>query len=169
MTPVIALTPFDVFEAELTGGGIVTRVLEAWSGGPVRAEVLSRDTIPASTETRTRLGVRDADKVGHRRVRLLCGARVLSEADNWFVPGRLTLDMRSALERTDTPFGLAIAPLVPRRRTLACERLDGDTVLKLHAVVLSVTGEALAEVVERYFVESLSPDYNVPAKSSLRA
>jgi hypothetical protein len=50
-------------------------------------------------------------------VQLWCGDRLLSEADNWYVPSRLTPAMNTALETTDTPFGKAVQELKPYRRT----------------------------------------------------
>lgn len=70
-------------------------------------------------ETRQRLGVPPGETVKYRRVALSCGGHILSEADNWYVPGRLTPDMNRTLETTDTPFGKAVAPLQPFRRTIA--------------------------------------------------
>jgi hypothetical protein len=63
--------------------------------------------------------VRDPSDVRYRRVALQCGAHVLSVADNWYVPGRLTPEMNALLETTDTPFGKAVQPLQPYRRTIA--------------------------------------------------
>ncbi len=70
-------------------------------------------------ETRQRLGVTADETVKYRRVALSCGGHILSEADNWYVPGRLTTEMNRTLETTDTPFGKAVAPLQPFRRTIA--------------------------------------------------
>ena len=57
--------------------------------------------------------------VRYRRVRLMCGAVVLSEADNWYVPGRLTPEMNRLLETTDAPFGRVVQALHFQRRTLS--------------------------------------------------
>ena len=54
-----------------------------------------------------------------RNVRLACGGHVLSEADNWYVPSRLTPAMNQQLETTDTPFGKVVVGLDPTRRTYA--------------------------------------------------
>jgi hypothetical protein len=56
-------------------------------------------------------------------VRLTCGDRVLSEADNWYVPARLTPEMNRVLDTTDTAFGRAVQPLNFRRRTLSAKLL----------------------------------------------
>jgi hypothetical protein len=78
---------------------------------------------PASAEQRARLGVGDTEPVRYRHVQLRCGDRVLSEADNWYVPGRLTAEMNRLLDATDTPFGRAVQPLAPYRRTLEVRML----------------------------------------------
>jgi hypothetical protein len=48
---------------------------------------------------------------------------VLSEADNWYVPSRLTPEMNRALETTGTPFGRVIQSLSPYRVTFSVELL----------------------------------------------
>jgi hypothetical protein len=48
---------------------------------------------------------------------------VLSEADNWYVPARLTPEMNHQLETTDIAFGRAIQALRFQRRTLSAKRL----------------------------------------------
>jgi hypothetical protein len=65
------------------------------------------------------LGVNEASAVRYRRVRLRCGDHILSEADNWYVPSRLTADMNKILDTTDTAFGRAVQALQFRRRTLS--------------------------------------------------
>ncbi len=154
MTPPAAETAFDAFMAELTAGGTVTQVLEAWAGGAVRAERIAAD-IPASPETRARLRVGPDTPVAFRRVRLMRGAVTLSEADNWFVPDRLTADMRETLESTDIPFGRAIAALSPRRETLGCTVIGDKTLLTIQALVVDTEELPVAEVVEVYRIESI--------------
>jgi chorismate-pyruvate lyase len=78
---------------------------------------------PASSEQRRRLQVDQDEPVKFRHVELACGDRVLSEADNWYVPSRLTAEMNAVLETSDTPFGRAIADLKPFRRTFAVDIL----------------------------------------------
>ncbi len=48
---------------------------------------------------------------------------MLSEAENWYLPGRLTPDMNHTLETSDTPFGRVVAPLDPYRQTFAARLL----------------------------------------------
>jgi hypothetical protein len=66
-----------------------------------------------------RLQVVLVSDVKYRRVELRCGSLVLSEADNWYVPRRLTPEMNTLLETSETPFGKAVQPLQPYRRTFA--------------------------------------------------
>jgi hypothetical protein len=47
----------------------------------------------------------------------------LSEADNWYVPGRLTVEMNRALDTSEEPFGKVVKPLGFQRRTLRAEIL----------------------------------------------
>ena len=76
-----------------------------------------------TAEVRQLLGVGPAEPVGYRHVRLHCGTHVFSEADNWYVPARLTPDMNKVLDTTDTPFGRAVQDLHFHRRTLAAKLL----------------------------------------------
>lgn len=78
---------------------------------------------PPALATRRLLEVGADEAVGHRRVQLVCGDVVLSEADNWYVPGRLTADMNRVLDTSDTSFGKVIRPLDPARRTIGMEVL----------------------------------------------
>ncbi len=71
---------------------------------------------PLTAEQRARLGLGPDEQVRYRHVRLACGDRVLSEADNWYVPARLTPEMNAALEGSDAPFGRVVRPLAPVRR-----------------------------------------------------
>jgi hypothetical protein len=84
------------------------RIVAARAPGPAR---------PPAQDQRRRLQVTEHDEVKHRRVRLRCGELVLSEADNWYVPARLTPEMNRLLDTTDTPFGRAVLPLEPYRQT----------------------------------------------------
>lgn len=107
-----------------------TRTLEEWCGEHRMAAepkiVATRVTgvrKEPSAEQLQRLNVRDASEVEYRRVELRCGAHLFSEADNWYVPARLTPEMNALLATTDTPFGKAVQPLAPYRRTIAVTML----------------------------------------------
>ena len=116
--------------AEILGASSATRELEEWCGEHRMAAEpkIVATRVPnvrkePSAEQLQRLDVRDASEVRYRRVELRCGAHVLSEADNWYVPARLTPEMNAALDTTETPFGKAVAPLRPYRRTIAVTML----------------------------------------------
>lgn len=78
---------------------------------------------PITPEQRRRLDIGPNEPVIYRRVELVCGEHILSQADNWYVPSRLTPTMNKALQSTDLPFGSVIAPLHPRRLTISVENL----------------------------------------------
>jgi hypothetical protein len=68
---------------------------------------------PVSLEQRQELHVTPTEPVRYRSVQLECGAVVLSEADNWYLPSRLTPEMNKLLDSTDTPFGKAVQAAFP--------------------------------------------------------
>ncbi len=78
---------------------------------------------PPSAEQRRRLEVGEGDEIKHRHVRLVCGDCILAEADNWYVPGRLSDEMNRLLDTTDIPFGKVVQALRPRRHPLAVTAL----------------------------------------------
>lgn len=116
--------------AEILASSSATRTLEQWCGEHRMADdpKIVAIVVPGvrkepSAEQLQRLGVDGASELRYRRVELRCGAHVLSEADNWYVTGRLTPEMNALLTTTDTPFGKAVQPLHPYRRTIAATML----------------------------------------------
>jgi chorismate-pyruvate lyase len=116
--------------AGILAASSATRTLEEWCGEHHMADdpkIVARRVgdirKEPSAEQLERLRVRDASEVQYRRVELRCGAHILSEADNWYVPGRLTPEMNALLTTTDTPFGKTVQPLHPYRRTVAVTTL----------------------------------------------
>jgi len=112
--------------AELLSHDSATLTLERWcearglaSPAQVVAERQHGAGAEPSSELHRLLAVSATDQIRHRRVRLRCGCRVLSEADNWYVPGRLTEEMNRVLDTTDVAFGRAVRRLNFRRRTLS--------------------------------------------------
>ncbi len=120
---------------------------------------------------RTDLGVGPEEPIRYRQVELTCGDEVLSSAENWYVPARLTSEMNRALDETRTPFGVVVGPLKFRRRTLASSflfeplpedwehhpRADFDAaasppphVLQHRAVLATPDGRPFSLVVETY-------------------
>jgi chorismate-pyruvate lyase len=146
-----------------------TAVLEQWCGekglaGEARLVALRDKTgdKPLTSEQRDRLGLSPDEPVRYRRVRLACGDRVLSEADNWYVPSRLTPEMNAALDGTDTPFGKVVRPLAPTRRVVSVETLPlpaapttETPLVRVDAVLVTGAGAPFCEVVETYLGATL--------------
>jgi len=181
-----ALAIIESLNADLLAHDSATLTIERWCADhqladPVRivAERVSDAVKPASAEVRAALDVKADEPLGYRRVRLRCGDHVLSDADNWYVPARLTPEMNHVLETTDTPFGKAVAALHFRRHTLSADLLwrplpkgwemsaaaapakvgaltIPDHVLEHRAVLSTPDGEPFSEVVETYTGEVLS-------------
>jgi chorismate-pyruvate lyase len=181
-----ALALLETLNADLLAHDSATLTLERWCGDHKLADppriVAKRVTDavkPASADVRAALDVKPDEPLSYRRVRLKCGDHVLSEADNWYVPARLTPEMNHALETTDTPFGKAVAALHFRRHTLSADLLwrplrQGweigaapaaneagalaipDHVLEHRAVLTTPDGAPFSEVVETYTGEVLA-------------
>ncbi len=103
----------------------------------------------------TALGIGPGEPFAYRHVRLVCGDTTLSDAQNWYVPARLTSAMNQTLETTDTPFGKVVAPLGFRRERLAAQRgrsadCPAGTVLSHRAVLRLADGRAISLVAECY-------------------
>lgn len=124
-----ALATMETLSAEILASHSATLTLETWCGdhalalpAKIRAErVANAPEKPIRSEQRTHLEIGPNETIRYRRVRLVCGSHVLSEADNWYVPSRLTPGMNQVLDTTDTPFGKAVAALHFTRETLAAE------------------------------------------------
>jgi hypothetical protein len=124
-----ALALLETLNATLLAAHSATLTLDKWcadhelGGGEtkIRARLMRHVDKPISAEQRQRLQIGDDEPVKFRHVELTCGDRVLSEADNWYVPSRLTPEMNQSLETTDIPFGRAVADLRPSRQTIAAE------------------------------------------------
>jgi hypothetical protein len=172
--------------AELLSHDSATLTLDRWcaahrlaSPAHIVAERVDGASQTPTDEQRQLLGVSATEPVRYRRVRLICGDHVLSEADNWYVPARLTPEMNRVLDTTDTAFGRAVQTLDFRRRTLSAKLLwsplprdwemgaplperQGTTlsiphaVLEHRAVLTSSDGAPFSEVVETYTGEVLA-------------
>jgi hypothetical protein len=179
-----ALALLETLNAELLSNNSATLTLEHWCdihhlASPPRivADRVPDVDKPASPEQRRELDVTPSEPVRYRRVRLKCGPIVLSEADNWYVPSRLTPEMNKLLDATDTPFGRAVQPLHFQRHTLSAKVLwfplpDGwemnatnaknaavvpmPTRLLEHRALLTLPdGTPFSEVVESYTADVL--------------
>ncbi len=183
-----ALALLQTLNSELLASSSATQTLERWCTdhrmAPDSKIVAVRTGTPnkaPSNEQLQRLGVTSASDVRYRHVELRCGTHVFSEADNWYVPARLTPEMNQLLEMTDTPFGKVVRPLQPYRRTLQTtliwaplapgweqrrpRRASGfgggkltipRDVLEHRALLYTADHQPFAEVVERYRGEMLA-------------
>jgi len=181
-----ALAVLQTLNAELLSHDSATLTLDRWcaahrlaSSALIVAERVNGAYQAPTDEQRQLLGVNTTEIIRYRRVRLICGGHVLSEADNWYVPTRLTLEMNRVLDTTDTAFGRAVQSLNFRRRTLSAKLLwsplpqdwemgaplperRGATltipheVLEHRAVLTLPDGTPFSEVVETYTGEVLA-------------
>jgi chorismate-pyruvate lyase len=125
------LALLESLNATLLSNDSATLTLDGWcsshhlapAGAKIVADRVKDADKPATPEIRAALQVGATEPVRYRRVRLRCGAHILSEADNWYVPARLTPAMNSALDTTDIAFGRAVGPLHFRRQTLSAKLL----------------------------------------------
>jgi chorismate-pyruvate lyase len=174
-----ALSLIETLNADLLSHNSATATLKRWCADHHIAEPAEIVAVrvrgadkPASDAQRQLLAVSATEVVKYRRVKLVCGSVVLSEADNWYVPSRLTAAMNTMLDTTDTPFGRAVEALHFQRHTLSAELLwsplprgwemsasiacDGvaqtmpSGVLRHTAVLSLPDGEPLSEVIETY-------------------
>jgi chorismate-pyruvate lyase len=182
-----ALALVQTLNADLLSHDSATLTLDRWCAAHHLAAppkvVAVRDRAvdkPATADQRRVLGVSDAEPLRYRRVKLVCGGHVLSEADNWYVPSRLTPDINRQLDTTDIAFGRAASPLHFQRHTLSAKLLwsplpDGweiaqgtlpdasaptlvipHGVLEHQAVLTLPDGKPISEVVETYTEQVLA-------------
>jgi len=125
VTRLEALALLQTLNSDLLSHASATLTLEGWcathhlaSPAQVVAELVKDGERPPTAAMREQLRVSDTERVRYRHVRLRCGERVLSEAENWYIPGRLTPDMNRLLETTDIAFGRVVQTLQFRRQTL---------------------------------------------------
>lgn len=154
----------EALNTSIRSSSSATLALEKWCAEHAMADParivarLQRGHEQAATdEQRRRLEVNLHTTVKHRRVQLYCGVHLMSEADNWYVPSRLSAEMNRLLEETDTPFGKVVQPLAPYRRTFATSNLwpqdanEIPTALFEHRAMLYTAAHLpLAEVRETY-------------------
>lgn len=179
-----AFAAIQSLNVELLTHDSATATLENWCAAHHLADVprvAARRVLtdkPADAEVRAALHVGPEEPVRYRRVDLVCGDKVLSQADNWYLPARLTAEMNAALDASDTPFGRAVAALGFRRRTLAVRLIDpplapgwemrppappargqlrlGPDLLQHRAVLETPDGRPFSLVVETYRREVLA-------------
>ncbi|MBP1473930.1 hypothetical protein J7I44_06445 [Frateuria sp. MAH-13] len=125
-----ALALLQTLNADLLSHPSATLTLERWCQAHHLADPPTvharRDRDAAKLlpdDLRRALGLAQDVPVRYRSVQLACGEHVVSEADNWYVAGRLTDAMNRQLDTSDTPFGKVVAPLRFSRRTLSAQLL----------------------------------------------
>nr|WP_240734157.1 hypothetical protein [Dyella soli] len=130
MSRVEVLALLESLNADLLSHPSATLTLERWcdahhlaADARVVAERVRGADKPLPDDARALLGIGPDEPVRYRRVRLACGGHVLSDADNWYVPSRLSEAMNHELDTTDAPFGKVVQPLHFRRQTLAADLL----------------------------------------------
>ena len=181
-----ALALLQTLSTELLSHDSATLTLDRWcaahrlaSSAHIVAERVDGAYQPPTDDQRQLLGISATEPIRYRRVRLICGGHVLSEADNWYVPDRLSPEMNRMLDTTDTAFGRAVQNLNFRRRTLSAKLLwsplpqdwemgaplpepRGATltipheVLEHRAVLTLPDGTPFSEVVETYTSDVLA-------------
>ncbi|TPV98569.1 MAG: hypothetical protein USCAAHI_01991 [Beijerinckiaceae bacterium] len=125
-----ALALIETLNASLLGAHTATEILDKWcadhkmaSDTVIHARRVTGVDKPLSDEQRQRLQIKPAEKAAYRRVELLCGGHVLVEAENWYVPDRLSPKINDILATTGTPFGRAVRDLKPIRENFSVEML----------------------------------------------
>jgi chorismate-pyruvate lyase len=125
-----ALALLQTLNAELLSHDSATLTLERWCdshrlASPPRIVALRVPGAeqPPSEEQRRELGATADEPVRYRHVKLMCGTVLLSEADNWYLPERLTPEMNRQLDATDTPFGRVVQGLHFQRHTISAQLL----------------------------------------------
>jgi chorismate-pyruvate lyase len=125
-----ALALLQTLNADLLSHDSATATLERWCdvhrlASPARivAQRVPGAEQPPSDEQRRELAATADEPVRYRHVKLMCGTVLLSEADNWYLPGRLTPEMNRQLDNTDTPFGRVVQALHFQRHTLSAQLL----------------------------------------------
>jgi hypothetical protein len=170
-------------DAALLSHDSATLTLDDWCqrhrlaepGAKIVAERVRGQDKAAGADQRALLRAGPDEPIRYRRVRLRCGALILSEADNWYVPARLTPSMNAALGGSDIAFGRAVQPLHFHRQTLSARLLwsplpaDWDTpgaapippatgdmlaipprLIEHQAILSTPDGTPFSEVVETY-------------------
>jgi chorismate-pyruvate lyase len=157
------------FNAELLGDDSATLTLDRWCETHRLADPpeIVADRLPGvdkapTAEQRQILRVSDSEPVAYRRVQLRCGQHVLSEAENWYVPSRLTPEMNQTLRTTNISFGRAVQKLNFTRNALSATLLwsplpDGGEIGESVPIGTSSTLQIPAQVLEHRAVLTL-PD-----------
>lgn len=159
----------EMLHQRVLAGQSATATLETWCAehglaeqARVRAVRVRGTDKPAPTEVLQALAVEPGTPLRYRRVQLACGSRVLSEADNWYLPDHLSPAMNQVLDTTDEPFGRVVGPLGFKRQTLADQtfwppRGEGDqgVILEVRALLRDRQQQPFSYVIESYLQQAL--------------
>nr|WP_165419503.1 hypothetical protein [Rhizobium leguminosarum] len=126
-----ALAVLQTLNANLLSNASATLTLDRWcaahklapEGSKIVAQRVRGQDKPADDHIRELLTVGPGELIAYRHVRLVCGDRVLSEADNWYLPAKLTAAMNHALKTSDIAFGRAVQALNFTRTNLSAKLL----------------------------------------------
>lgn len=164
-----SLILIEALSTRLLAGHSATAILEAWcaerglSGQPLVAQRIPVAHRSLREERCRDFALTPGEELRYRRVRLSCGPHTLSEADNWYVPGRLTPEMNNLLESTQLPFGRVVHPMAPTRRNLDLRMIWSggvpaatDALFAIEAVLSTADGVPFCEVHETYLGAVLS-------------
>jgi chorismate-pyruvate lyase len=150
------------FEQTLATNHSATEALTQWcrlrgiaNPPQIVAKAVKSEMVQPDAAIRSWLAISESEPVNYRLVNLVCGKTILSIAENWYVPSRLTPEMNRILESSDIPFGRVAAPLGYRREQLATVhgRAPGcpeGTVLSVRAVLKLPDGRPISLVAECY-------------------
>jgi hypothetical protein len=144
------------------------------SGSEMRIDrVIDAEESPSEAQRRT-LAVSGNERVRHRKIRALCGATVVLEADEWFLPASVSSQLDAQLENSNWPFDANVEALHFKRRILSdtllwpqlpeLQRSPSEKggpatqavqplpawVLKHHVLVMLPDGRPFAEIQENY-------------------
>ena len=160
----------QALNAELLAHESATETLQHWcvdhrlAASPrVNAVSLHTAPIPATAEQRELLQVGADEPLRYRHVQLRCSSVVLAEAENWYVPSRLTAAMNHELDTSETPFGIVVRALDFHRRRLEARTLWSppqplpNAVLEHRALLLLPDGTPFSLVDETYMRTVLGP------------
>ncbi len=132
-----ALALLQSLNADLLSHDSATLTLDRWCGShqlatpaTIVAERIRNVDKQPTAEQRELLKVSATEPLRYRRVHLKCGERVLSEADNWYVPARLTKEMNQSLDNSDIAFrpgraGASFSAPYPGRRVAVATPAGG--------------------------------------------
>lgn len=164
--PVEWAAELDRFDAGLRASGSATAFLEQWMtarmgeavpGAAVRVRLRAAPGRQTAPDAAARLGLAPETELAYRSVWLVRGGRILSGAENWYVPERLSPAMNRRLAEGCVPFGRVVRPLAPARETFAVDRLwDGrgaavpPRLTRHRALMRDAEGRPLCVVSETY-------------------